>query len=103
LPLQKPPDPTSALAGRRGAEPRLLDAIRISYYDMRISRFGRPMRPLPDIFKARADSTRLRILRALDGAELHVNEMVDVLELPQPTVSRHLGVLLHAGLVARRR
>jgi ArsR family transcriptional regulator len=61
------------------------------------------MRPLPDIFKALADSTQLRILRALDGAELHVNEMVDVLELPQPTVSRHLGVLLHAGLVARRR
>jgi ArsR family transcriptional regulator len=61
------------------------------------------MRPLPDIFKALADSTRLRILRALDGAELHVNEIVDVLELPQPTVSRHLAVLLHAGLVSRRR
>lgn len=58
---------------------------------------------LPDLFKALADPTRLRILRVLDGAELHVNELVDVLGLPQPTVSRHLGVLLRARLLTRRR
>ncbi len=61
------------------------------------------MRALPDFFKALADSTRLRVLRLLDEAELNVNELVEVLELPQPTVSRHLAVLLHAGLVHRRR
>jgi ArsR family transcriptional regulator len=62
------------------------------------------MRPLPEVFKALADPTRLRILRLLfDGTELHVNELVEVLELPQPTVSRHLAVLLRAGLVVRRR
>jgi ArsR family transcriptional regulator len=58
---------------------------------------------LPDLFQALADPTRLRILRVLDGAELSVNELVDVLLLPQPTASRHLGVLLRAGLVDRRR
>lgn len=61
------------------------------------------MQTLPDLFKALADPTRLRLLRLLDAAELHVNELVEVLELPQPTVSRHLGVLLRAGLVTRRR
>ena len=61
------------------------------------------MRPLSEVFKALSDPTRLRLLRVLDGAELNVNELVEILELPQPTVSRHLGVLLRAGLVARRR
>ena len=59
--------------------------------------------PLPDLFKALGDATRLRILRLLDEAELHVNELVEILELPQPTVSRHLAVLLRAGVVNRRR
>jgi ArsR family transcriptional regulator len=45
----------------------------------------------------------LRILRLLEGNELHVNELVEVLELPQPTVSRHLGVLLKSSLLRRRR
>lgn len=54
-------------------------------------------------FKALGDSTRLRVLRLLELAELNVNELVEILECPQPTVSRHLGVLLRAGLVARRR
>ena len=61
------------------------------------------MQALPELFKALADPTRLRLLRLLDDAELHVNELVEVLELPQPTVSRHLGVLLRAGIVTRRR
>jgi ArsR family transcriptional regulator len=61
------------------------------------------MRPLPEVFRALADPTRLRILRLLDGTELNVNELVEVLQLPQPTVSRHLAVLLRAELVTRRR
>src|SRR4030095_16734210 len=61
------------------------------------------LRPLPEVFKALADPTRLRIVRLLDGAELHVNALVEILWRPQPTVSRHLAVLLRAGLVNRRR
>jgi ubiquinone/menaquinone biosynthesis C-methylase UbiE len=58
---------------------------------------------LPIVFKALGDPTRLRVLRLLELAELNVNELVEILESPQPTVSRHLGVLLRAGLVSRRR
>lgn len=56
-----------------------------------------------DIFKALADEGRLRILRAIDQAELSVAELVQALELPQSTVSRHLKPMREAGLVASRR
>lgn len=61
------------------------------------------MRTLPDLFKALADPTRLRILGILEKNELRVGELVQVLEMPQPTVSRHLGLLLREELLGRRR
>ena len=56
-----------------------------------------------DIFKALADEGRLRILRAIDQCELSVAELVQALEMPQSTVSRHLKPMREAGLVASRR
>ncbi len=56
-----------------------------------------------DIFKALADEGRLRILRAVDQTELSVAELVQALEMPQSTVSRHLKPMREAGLVASRR
>lgn len=61
------------------------------------------MNDLLDIFKALADEGRLRILRAVDQAELSVAELVQALEMPQSTVSRHLKPMREAGLVASRR
>ncbi len=55
------------------------------------------------LFKAMADPSRLRLLRLLDGNELRVQELVEVLGLTQPTVSHHLGIMLRAGLLRRRR
>jgi len=49
--------------------------------------------------KALADPTRLRILNLLASGELCVCDLVELLALPQPTVSRHLGTLRRAGLV----
>jgi ArsR family transcriptional regulator len=49
-----------------------------------------------------ADPTRLRILRLLERHELGVAELVDVLQLPQSTVSRHLKVLSDEGWVTNR-
>lgn len=56
-----------------------------------------------DMFRALADEVRLRILGALLVAELSVAELVDVLGLPQSTVSRHLKPLREAGLAETRR
>jgi len=58
----------------------------------------------PDLFRAFADPTRLRILHLLQQhKEVCVCDLCAVLEEPQPKVSRHLGVLRDAGLVAARR
>ncbi len=61
------------------------------------------MSDILDIFKALADEGRLRILRSIDQAELSVAELVQALEMPQSTVSRHLKPMREAGLVASRR
>ena len=61
------------------------------------------MSEIIDIFKALADEGRLRILRAIDQAELSVAELVQALEMPQSTVSRHLKPMREAGLVESRR
>jgi len=56
-----------------------------------------------EVFRALSDEVRLRILRALLSAELSVAELVEVLALPQSTVSRHLKPLRDARLVETRR
>ena len=55
------------------------------------------------IFRAMADSTRLRILRLLGSMELAVGELAQVLGQSQPRVSRHVGILCDAGLAERRK
>jgi len=54
------------------------------------------------MFRAFADETRLRILHLLVGGETCVGDLVAILDLPQPTVSRHLLRLRRAGLVEGR-
>jgi len=62
------------------------------------------MKDATTIFKALADGTRLRIMALLlHKDELCVCDITTVLELPQSTVSRHLGTLRGAGLVLDRR
>lgn len=54
-------------------------------------------------FKALSDETRQKILLMLDEKEHSVGEIVDAFDLSQPTISRHLAVLKHVGLVEDRR
>lgn len=56
-----------------------------------------------DIFRALADSTRLRIVALLRRMELSVGELAQVLGQSQPRVSRHVKILADAGLVERRK
>lgn len=54
-------------------------------------------------FRVLGDATRLAILRTLLAhEELSVGEIVLKLETTQANVSKHLGVLLRAGIVSRR-
>lgn len=52
---------------------------------------------------AAAEETRLRLLALLNQSELTVSEVVTILGQSQPRVSRHLKLLVEAGLVERRR
>jgi ArsR family transcriptional regulator len=50
-----------------------------------------------------ADPTRVRILNLLANGELCVCDLVGVLDLPQPLVSRHLAYLRRSGWVEATR
>lgn len=55
------------------------------------------------LFRALGDPTRIRIINLLAAGELCVCDLVELLSLPQPTVSRHLALLRSTGLVRTRR
>lgn len=58
---------------------------------------------LINYLKALSDSTRLRLINLLIHFELNVNEIVAVLDMSQPRISRHLKILLDSGLLNSRR
>ena len=53
--------------------------------------------------KALADETRQKIMAICCCKQLSVNEIVEALEVTQPTVSHHLAILKRAGLVYTQR
>jgi hypothetical protein len=53
-------------------------------------------------FKAMANESRLRIVGLLAERERSVQELAELLELKEPTVSHHLAVLKGVGLVTAR-
>jgi len=55
--------------------------------------------PIDRVLSAAGEPTRLRILNLLRRGSICVCDLQAVLDLPQPTVSRHLAALRHAGLV----
>lgn len=55
------------------------------------------------LFRAFSDPTRLRLLKLLSRGEWCVGDLVTVLDIPQPTVSRHLAYLRKSSLVELRK
>jgi ubiquinone/menaquinone biosynthesis C-methylase UbiE len=54
-----------------------------------------------DTLKAAAETSRLRILVLLSRGDLTVSDLTVILNQSQPRVSRHLKLLLEAGLIGR--
>ncbi len=54
-------------------------------------------------FQALGDNTRLRLLNLMGDQEICVCYFVEILDQPQPKISRHLAYLRSAGIVAARR
>lgn len=57
---------------------------------------------MDDVFAVIAEATRRQILGSLRDGDKAVGELVQELEVSQPTVSKHLKVLREAGLVTMR-
>ncbi|MEH3146103.1 MAG: metalloregulator ArsR/SmtB family transcription factor [Methylobacterium frigidaeris] len=55
------------------------------------------------VLRAAAEETRLRILALLGEGELSVSDLTDILGQSQPRISRHLKLLVEAGLIERHR
>ncbi|MEZ0328394.1 MAG: metalloregulator ArsR/SmtB family transcription factor [Dissulfuribacterales bacterium] len=61
------------------------------------------MKKFVSYLKAAGDGTRFKILKLLQEGPACVCELTEVLGLAQPTVSKHLRILEHAGLVESER
>src|SRR5262249_27452750 len=59
--------------------------------------------PLERLFRALADLTRLRLINLIAEQEVCVCYFVEVLDAPQPKISRHLAYLRRAEIVSARR
>lgn len=55
------------------------------------------------LFQALGDNTRLRLLNLMADQEICVCYFVEILDQPQPKISRHLAYLRTAGVVDARR
>ena len=55
------------------------------------------------VLRTAGEETRLRILALLAEGELTVSDLTEILGQSQPRISRHLKVMVEAGLVARHR
>src|SRR6186713_704170 len=61
------------------------------------------LEPLVGLFRLLSDKTRLNILMLLAQGERNVTSLCQELDLPQPTVSHHLGLLRMNNLIGNRR
>lgn len=64
---------------------------------------GRELDGLVEVFRLLSDKTRLNILLLLAKGERNVTSLCEELNLPQPTVSHHLGLLRMRNLISNRR
>jgi len=62
------------------------------------------LQTLLDVTKALSDRNRLRVVAALqDHTELCACQITELLQVTGATVSRHMGILMKAGLVKSRK
>ena len=57
---------------------------------------------MPDVFQVLADPTRRRLIDALRAGERSVGDLVNVVDIGQPGVSRQLQILEDADFVVMR-
>ena len=88
------PTSTPTMSLNRSAPDMVKRAARVSEQDLD---------QLTALFRLLSDKTRLNILMLLAQGERNVTSLCQELELPQPTVSHHLGLLRMNNLIGNRR
>ncbi|HWL95259.1 MAG TPA: metalloregulator ArsR/SmtB family transcription factor [Phycisphaerae bacterium] len=71
--------------------------------DIKESRLDYSASDPAEVFRVLGDETRLAVMQLLIIEELNVGELVEILGLPQSTVSRHLKALREVNLLRDRR
>ncbi len=61
------------------------------------------MEKITDVMKALSDPNRVKIIKMLQHRSMCVCELRELLQVSQPTVSKHLKILQRAGLVGSRK
>lgn len=56
-----------------------------------------------ELFALLSTPTRLRILHELCKGEKNVSQLLTTVDVSQPNISQHLGVLYRGGVLGRRR
>ncbi|HTW95651.1 MAG TPA: metalloregulator ArsR/SmtB family transcription factor [Tepidisphaeraceae bacterium] len=79
---------SAALRSRKGAVHPALEPAQLA--------------AVAELFAVLSEESRLRILQSLQNGPASVGELVDELQLKQANVSKQLGILLAAGVIARR-
>lgn len=75
------------------------------YSDNTMGRFvgDQDLEQITSLFRLLSDKTRVNILMLLTKGQRNVTSLCEALQLPQPTVSHHLGLLRMNKLIANRR
>ncbi|HJO92311.1 MAG TPA: metalloregulator ArsR/SmtB family transcription factor [Victivallales bacterium] len=61
------------------------------------------MEKIIEVLKAVSDPTRLRVLMTMNNGEICVCQITELLNLAKSTISKHMSILRHAGLVKSRK
>ena len=61
------------------------------------------VKAMADVFKALGDENRIRILKMLSSGEKCACQLMEHLEISQPTLSHHMKILCDARLVIPRK
>ncbi len=101
-----------AAVGPDGGRPACAARREAPHCWVKICRYNRPQKMVPErtelqpavaLFRCMADPTRLAIVRRIAATgEARVADLMKELELPQSTVSSHLGLLRECELVVSR-
>ncbi len=61
------------------------------------------MKKINEVFKALGDPTRQRIIQLLRGRDMTPTEILEKINISQPTLSHHLDILKRADLIQGER